>query len=532
MSTRLRTAVVALLVLTAMAAPPALAASDESTGPDIAQSSPDGTLVNEWVVEFEAGGYSDLASWADESSDRAIQSVDNGTRSAVVAAPEADVRLSGWTLFGQDITWGDGLEDAGYVTAIHPNYRLSYVDPVDTLQNESAFDVPAEYTFRGYGFGGPAYSTTGIAFREDANQTTPAETRAILGGDNLSTSVDGDGVRIAVVDTGWNPPASPGTILGNGTAGSEMRLLNASKNFIANTTVAGQGYDALNTTNLHGPWVTSAIAADYNGTQWDGAAPNASVLALKALKDDGSGETATIARAIRYAADHEADVISLSVGSPIRAQPIVDAINYATANGSIVVAAAGNSRMLRSPGVATPADVPGVVTVGATNASVAKTASSAFFSQYSGRQATDGNLTNTEEIDVVSPGMSMTVKVSSADGYTSNHTLSGTSMSTPWVAGYIGAVLETRGDLVGDPTGTVEAAQKSARPVPHITEAAAGHGMFAADNLATETHPETSQADAMTDAATARDTYYDGLAADAGGIFGNILGMTTTAVGA
>ncbi len=134
--------------------------------------------------------------------------------------------------------------------------------------------------------------------------------------------------------------------------------------------------------NGHGTHVASTIAADYNGTEHDGYAPNATILALRALDEDGSGSSADIAQAIRYGAAQDADVISLSLGSPTYSAEIVDAVENATEQGSVVVVAAGNSRQT-TRWLATPADAPvdGVVSVAAANHSTnASNAAVGYFS--------------------------------------------------------------------------------------------------------------------------------------------------------
>ena len=119
----------------------------------------------------------------------------------------------------------------------------------------------------------------------------------------------------------------------------------------------------------HGTHVAGTIAQWTNnrvGTA--GIAPRAKVMPLRVLDSFGSGDSAAISRAIRYAARHHADVINLSLEFPaeVRAREIPDvlsAIRYANRRGSLIVAAAGNQEDVR---VAYPARAEHVVSVGAT----------------------------------------------------------------------------------------------------------------------------------------------------------------------
>ena len=101
----------------------------------------------------------------------------------------------------------------------------------------------------------------------------------------------------------------------------------------------------------HGTHVAGiAAAVTNNGVGVAGAAPDASIMPVKVLTEEG-GSMAEIAAGIRWAADHGADVINLSLGAlpGVQALPLVGivadakrAIDYAVSKGVVVVAAAGN----------------------------------------------------------------------------------------------------------------------------------------------------------------------------------------------
>jgi len=476
-----------------------------------------------YVVELADGdAASDLEDWSNES-DRQLVSVDNTTGIAVVAAPSVQVD-DDMSFLSRILAGGllvDPLGEESFVEDVSPNYRLELADPkTETeLMNVSEYDAP-ESADSGL-LSSEAMPTEGMAFDEDANRTVMSESRSYVGADNVSAT--GTGITVAAIDTGTN--TAGGRVFGeNGDTNSSIRVSNASKNFISNETVSSDGYDAVEdgSSSRHGTWVSSAIAGDPAGTRDDGVAPDASLLVLKALADDGSGSTADIARAVRYASQQNADVISMSLGSPVYSEALERAITDARDSGSIVVVAAGNSRQ-STKWVASPADVDGVVAVGATNGENPADAKSAYFSQVGPDPGTlddSAGVTNGEGIDVAAPGMSTVARIATPSGTVQNKTLSGTSMATPLVSGVIALGLAT--DSI-DSEGALDSVRSTARPVPSAGETEVGAGMVAADNLVDGTEPETSQLDARTDDAVTRDATYSELSDSSGGSIARLL---------
>ena len=93
----------------------------------------------------------------------------------------------------------------------------------------------------------------------------------------------------------------------------------------------------------HGTHVTGTIAqATNNALGVAGIAFGAKIMPLKVLNASGFGSTADIADAIRYAADHGAKVINMSLGGPFPSKVLKDAVTYAWEHGVLVVCAAGN----------------------------------------------------------------------------------------------------------------------------------------------------------------------------------------------
>ncbi len=123
--------------------------------------------------------------------------------------------------------------------------------------------------------------------------------------------------------------------------------------------------------NGHGTFVAGIIAESTNNRiALTGIAYGASIMPVRVLDASGEGDETTIARGIRYAVNHGAEVINLSleflpsqVNSPNEIPQIVDAISYAHRRGVTVVGAAGNDQ---TDQIAYPARAPGVISVGAT----------------------------------------------------------------------------------------------------------------------------------------------------------------------
>ena len=121
----------------------------------------------------------------------------------------------------------------------------------------------------------------------------------------------------------------------------------------------------------HGTHVTGTIAQKTNnGHGVTGLAYGVKIMPLRVLDRDGNGNGSDIARAVRFAVRHDADVINMSVefDTSQRARDIPDvlrAIRYAARKGVVMVAASGNEGIAK---VAYPARAGYVISVGATTA--------------------------------------------------------------------------------------------------------------------------------------------------------------------
>jgi subtilisin family serine protease len=117
--------------------------------------------------------------------------------------------------------------------------------------------------------------------------------------------------------------------------------------------------------NGHGTSVAGIIAARTNNEQGiAGICWMCTVLSVKVLGADGTGDTALVAAGIVHAVDAGARVISMSLGGPADDQTLDQAVAYALGKGAILVAAAGNNG---TSAPFYPAAIPGVVGVAATD---------------------------------------------------------------------------------------------------------------------------------------------------------------------
>jgi serine protease len=136
-----------------------------------------------------------------------------------------------------------------------------------------------------------------------------------------------------------------------------------------------QGHDFIdadpfpNDENGHGTHVASTIAESTNNRiGLTGLAYGASIMPVRVLDEDGEGDAATIAEAIRYAVRRDADLVNLSLefGTDVGAREIpslLDALAFARKRGVLVVGAAGNEG---DSILAFPARSMNVLAVGAT----------------------------------------------------------------------------------------------------------------------------------------------------------------------
>jgi subtilisin family serine protease len=110
--------------------------------------------------------------------------------------------------------------------------------------------------------------------------------------------------------------------------------------------------------NSHGTAVASLVAgADI------GVAPSASIIGIQVMESNGTGDSFTLAQGIVEAVDQGASVISMSLGSYGSSAPLENAINYALERDVVLVASADSASQTASFsnfGLGTDIAAPGV----------------------------------------------------------------------------------------------------------------------------------------------------------------------------
>ncbi|MCX4244270.1 S8 family peptidase [Paraliomyxa miuraensis] len=146
---------------------------------------------------------------------------------------------------------------------------------------------------------------------------------------------NGDGAVVAVIDTGVAWKDAKGARRLPDLAGTAFV---EGESFINGLP---EGLDD----HAHGSHVAGTIAqTTNNGEGVTGVAFGSTIMPLKVLSKDGRGSVGGIANAIRYAADHGAHVINMSLGGPLPSRVLAKAIEYAHGKGVTTVCAAGNER--------------------------------------------------------------------------------------------------------------------------------------------------------------------------------------------
>ena len=211
----------------------------------------------------------------------------------------------------------------------------------------------------------------------------------------------GEGVVVAIIDTGCDldhPDLKENLLPG------------------ANFVVPGKSPED---DNMHGTHCAGIICAENNDIGMVGVAPKCKILPVKALDDEGNGNMENVAKAIRWAADNGADIISMSLGCPNPVQEVRKAIQYAAKKNIVTFVAAGNAGNTKD--VFYPAAYPETIAIG----SIDKNFDRSSFSN-TGRN-----------LDFMAPGSDVFSTV--PDNWYA--ILSGTSMACPFAVGVAALVL-------------------------------------------------------------------------------------------
>lgn len=174
---------------------------------------------------------------------------------------------------------------------------------------------------------------------EDAAYTTEVPAAlALVDAAGANALATGDGVVVAIVDSGidvGNPHLRGVQISGVNLVGD------------------GERVDGLSDLTGHGTAIAGIIASQpVEGSGVVGLAPDVELMSVRVFRSDsdqdaeaGFGPSAQkIADGIRYAADHGADVINVSLSQESDSSELRAAVEHAAAAGALVVASAGNRK--------------------------------------------------------------------------------------------------------------------------------------------------------------------------------------------
>ncbi|WP_462410865.1 S8 family peptidase [Neobacillus sp. Marseille-QA0830] len=170
--------------------------------------------------------------------------------------------------------------------------------------------------------------------------------------------------------------------------------------------------------NGHGTHVAGIIASlTNNGEGVAGITWYNPIIPVKVMNSDGSGGSFDVAEGIRWAVDHGANVINLSLGNYQSSSLLENAISYAQSKDVVVIAAAGNDNTSQP---SYPAAYKGVLGVAAVD--------------WDGKRAEFSNYG--DYIDIAAPG----VEIPSTYFQSEYASLSGTSMAAPHVTALAGLI--------------------------------------------------------------------------------------------
>ncbi len=204
--------------------------------------------------------------------------------------------------------------------------------------------------------------------------------------------------------------------------------------------------------NGHGTHIAGIIAGNGNSSngKYKGMAPEASLVSVKVLNQDGGGLISTVILGIEWCLGKvdtlAIRVVNLSMGlkarESYRSDPLCRAVTIAWQRGIVVCCAAGNegpqSGTINSPGIN-----PRAITVGNFNDRLGLTVAGGKLHQSSSRGPTLDNLVKP---DLLAPGTKIT-SLSLSGGY---HSLTGTSMSTAVVTGVAAQVIQQHPSIKPD----------------------------------------------------------------------------------
>ena len=273
----------------------------------------------------------------------------------------------------------------------------------------------------------------------------------------------GKGVGVAVIDTGVD-----GDLVDFQTTQSDTTSR------VVESAVTNP--DATTAADLygHGTHVAGIIAGDSTNRPWgdplhgdyEGVAPDANLISIKASDDAGGSTVLDVIYAVQFAVDHQSDynirVINMSLDSTTAqsylSDPLDAAVESAWFNGIVVVAAAGNRGTAADAVSYAPANDPYVITVGAIDDNSTAGPADDTIATWSSRGLTQDGVAKP---DVTAPGAHIVSTLAPNSVFTTlcptcifgngaYIRAGGTSMAAPMVSGAVALLLQSHPDWTPD----------------------------------------------------------------------------------
>jgi serine protease AprX len=269
---------------------------------------------------------------------------------------------------------------------------------------------------------------------------------------NNSPYLQGQGIGVAVVDSGINPNGDLYTTMGVNRQVADIRF---NSDYNQNTS---DGYG-------HGTHVSSIVGGDgsESGGKYIGVAPMANIINVKVSNDDGSSTAADVIQGLQWVLENKTKynirIVNLSLNSTVtesyHTSPLDAAVEVLWFNKIVIVASAGNQG---SGGIYPPANDPFIITVGATNDYGTNILSDDVVASFSAYGTTSDGI---NKPDLVAPGRNIIARLVNtnmglAKAHPSNvisgtyFKMSGTSVAAPMVSGAVALLLQKEPNLTPD----------------------------------------------------------------------------------